>query len=233
VTEADWLISEDPLAMLEFVRGTATDRKLRLFVVECCRRCWHLLADKPYRHAVNVAEQFAEGLVTADDLARAHAVAYRVAVAGGGGGTPGPLWCAGWFTDPYYGAWDNSGSPAAPAVLAAAASTEDAQAAAVLCVPWAAAFGVENAVQAALLRDVIHAPYRAVHLRAYWRWSNAGTAAMLARAIYEERAFDRLPILADALQDAGCEDEQILEHCRGPGPHIRGCWPVDALLRRS
>ena len=192
MTEEEWLTSEEPLAMLEFVQGTATDRKFRLFVVECCRRCWHLLADKPYRHAVNVAEQFAERLATADDLARVHAVAYRVAVEGEGRWTPGPLWCAGWFTDPYYGAWDNSGSPDAPAVLAAAASMEDAQAAARLCVPWAAAFGVEKAVQAALLRDVIHAPYRPVHFRASWRWSNASTAAMFAKAIYEEGAFDRL-----------------------------------------
>src|SRR4051812_27187947 len=113
--------SEVPLAMLKFVRGTATDRKLRLFVVDCCRRCWHLLADKPYRHAVDVAEQFTERLATANDLAHVHSVAYRVAVDGEASGSPGPLWCAGWFTDPYYGAWDNSGSPDAPAVLAASA----------------------------------------------------------------------------------------------------------------
>jgi hypothetical protein len=56
------------------------------------------------------------------------------------------------------------------------------------------------------------------------------TAVALARGIYEDRAFDRMPILADALQDAGCDNEDILDHCRGPEPHVRGCWVVDLLL---
>jgi hypothetical protein len=55
----------------------------------------------------------------------------------------------------------------------------------------------------------------------------------LAAGIYDEKAFDRLPILADALQDAGCEDAAVLEHCRGEGPHSRGCWVVDLVLGRN
>ena len=55
----------------------------------------------------------------------------------------------------------------------------------------------------------------------------------LAQGIYEERAFDRLPILADALEDAGCDNADILSHCRGPGPHARGCWVVDLLLGKK
>jgi hypothetical protein len=55
----------------------------------------------------------------------------------------------------------------------------------------------------------------------------------LARGIYDERAFDRLPILADALQDAGCDNDDILDHCRGPGPHVRGCWVVDLVLGKN
>ena len=55
----------------------------------------------------------------------------------------------------------------------------------------------------------------------------------VAQAIYEERDFARMPILADALEDAGCADEAILEHCRGPGPHVRGCWVVDLILGRQ
>jgi hypothetical protein len=57
--------------------------------------------------------------------------------------------------------------------------------------------------------------------------------ARLARGIYDDRAFDRLPILADALEDAGCHDTAILDHCRQPGPHVRGCWVVDLLLGKE
>jgi hypothetical protein len=62
---------------------------------------------------------------------------------------------------------------------------------------------------------------------------NDGTVVTLAKAIYEDRAFDRLPILADALEDAGCTDADILAHCRQPGPHVRGCWVVDLLLGKE
>ena len=55
----------------------------------------------------------------------------------------------------------------------------------------------------------------------------------LARTIYEERRFDLMPILGDALEDAGCGDALILAHCRGPGPHVRGCWVVDLLLGKD
>src|SRR5260370_923062 len=59
---------------------------------------------------------------------------------------------------------------------------------------------------------------------------NGGRVPRLAAAIYEERAFDRLPVLADALEDAGCADADILGHCRGGGEHVRGCWAVDSVL---
>jgi hypothetical protein len=87
--------------------------------------------------------------------------------------------------------------------------------------------------QAELLREVFGNPFRPVTVDpASLAW-NAGTVPRLAKVIYNERAFDRLPILADALEDAGCTDEQILSHCRGPGPHVRGCWVVDLLLAKS
>jgi hypothetical protein len=59
------------------------------------------------------------------------------------------------------------------------------------------------------------------------------TVLALARGIYDEKAFDRMPYLADALQDAGCEAEDVLTHCRGPGPHARGCWVVDLVLGKA
>jgi hypothetical protein len=62
---------------------------------------------------------------------------------------------------------------------------------------------------------------------------NGGTVQRLAQAIYEEEAFERLPILADALEDAGCDDYLLLSHMRGPGPHARGCFVLDAILGKS
>jgi hypothetical protein len=59
------------------------------------------------------------------------------------------------------------------------------------------------------------------------------TIVSLTEGIYSERAFDQLPILADALQDAECENEDVLDHCGGPGPHMRGCWVVDLVLGKG
>ena len=66
-----------------------------------------------------------------------------------------------------------------------------------------------------------------------WLAWNDGTVPRITQAIYDERAFDRMPVLADALEDAGCTDRAILDHCRQPGPHVRGCWVVDLLLGKE
>jgi hypothetical protein len=81
-----------------------------------------------------------------------------------------------------------------------------------------------------LIRDIFGNPFRPVTADPSWLTS---TVAALARGIYADRAFDRLPILADALQDAGCDHADILDHCRGHGPHVRGCWVVDLLLGKE
>jgi hypothetical protein len=83
---------------------------------------------------------------------------------------------------------------------------------------------------AGLLRDVFGDPYRPAPFDPRWR---SADAAGLARGIHADRAFDRLPILADALEEAGCDNAETLAHCRGPGPHARGCWVVDRVLGRE
>ncbi|MBL8798455.1 MAG: hypothetical protein JNM56_31460 [Planctomycetia bacterium] len=85
-------------------------------------------------------------------------------------------------------------------------------------------------MQLRLLRDIFGNPFRPVAVEPTWLTS---TVASLAQAIYDERAFDRLPILADALEDAGCDNADILNHCRQPGEHVRGCWCVDLVLGKS
>jgi hypothetical protein len=84
--------------------------------------------------------------------------------------------------------------------------------------------------QTSLLRDLFGNPFRTPELEPRWRTSDV---VGLARAIYEEKAFDRMPILADALMDAGCEDEGIVGHCRGDGQHVRGCWVLDLVLGKT
>jgi len=85
-------------------------------------------------------------------------------------------------------------------------------------------------LQAAVFRDIVGNPFRPVAFDPRWRTVDA---VGVARAIYDDRAFGRLPILADALMDAGCDDEHVLAHCRSRGPHTRGCWVVDLVLGKE
>ena len=89
----------------------------------------------------------------------------------------------------------------------------------------------EETVLCQLARCIFGNPFRPVTADPSWLNS---TVVALARGIYDERAFDRMPILADALQDAGCDNEDVLNHCRDPhGVHARGCWVVDLVLGKS
>ena len=83
------------------------------------------------------------------------------------------------------------------------------------------------------LRDIFGNPFRPASLDPAWlRWNDAAIPR-IAQATHDDRRFQDLPILADALEEAGCTSGDILEHCRGPGPHVRGCWVVDLLLGKQ
>jgi hypothetical protein len=84
-----------------------------------------------------------------------------------------------------------------------------------------------------LLRDIFGNPFRPICINPTWLAWNDGTVVKLAEGIYDDRAFDRLPVLADALEEAGCDNAEILNHLRGPGPHVRGCWSLDLLTGRN
>ncbi len=88
----------------------------------------------------------------------------------------------------------------------------------------------EQRHQTAYLRDIFGNPFRPVTFSPDWRTS---TAVSLAAQMYEARDFSAMSILADALQDAGCDSADVLDHCRGPGPHVRGCWVVDEILGKT
>ena len=89
------------------------------------------------------------------------------------------------------------------------------------------AYSTDPKMSCDVIREVFSNPFRPVTFVPAWRTT---TAITLAQTMYDTRDFAAMPILADALEDAGCEHPDILSHCRGPGPHVRGCWVVDGVL---
>jgi hypothetical protein len=81
-----------------------------------------------------------------------------------------------------------------------------------------------------IIRDIFGNPFRPITFDPSWRTLSA---VRLAQTIYDERAFDKMPELGDAFERAGCRDEAILNHCREPGEHVRGCWVVDMVLGKE
>jgi hypothetical protein len=209
MNEQEWLESTDPQKMLEFLRGKVSNRKLRLFGVGCCRSVWHLLLDEKNRRAVEVAEEYADGRATARELEEAGEANYRA-----------------WKSGTRYYRSDY------PVVAVGAAINEDGY---WIWdwknIPTGSRWFVPGAL--GLLRCIFGNPFRSVTIDPWWLAWNDGTIPNLAQGIYDERAFDRLPILADALEEAGCHDADILAHCRSEGPHVRGCWVVDLLLGKE
>ena len=214
-TTPDWKTCADPYAMLGLLPDGTGVRRWRLFACGCCRRVWYMLRDRQSRRAVEVAERFADGAAAARELDEACRGAWdtwqlwprmdALAVKAVGAAT--------WVGKPVVGPYE------AATVLEYTLAAE-------------ARLPPEEALvdRADLVRDVFGNPFRPVAVDPAWVAWNDGTVARLARAVYDERAFDRLPVLADALEEAGCTDPEILTHCRTPGTHVRGCWLLDLLL---
>jgi hypothetical protein len=251
MTEAEWQKCDDPQDMLEHIHKQTSRRKLRLFAVACCRRVIHLLPDdKRFLSALAVAEQYADRKAGKKELSAAHdrARAARSKDHGRVGYRPQGDNCgdtARWAAEAVV--CDASELPnmtypfraAAMAITAAVYSAfRPSQPFADACKPkfrrtHDPAKKREHDAQVHLVRDLFGNPFRTVTVDPAWLAWNGRTIRNLAEAIYNERAFDRMPILADALEDAGCNDADILDHLRGPGPHSRGCWPLDLLLDKK
>ncbi len=213
MTESEWLACTDPEPVLESLSGKASERKMRLFAAACCRRIWHLLDDRRSRRAVEVAERFADGLVDPQELSEAN-------------------WRSAWWLMAGLAAAENAPNQALIAATNTTASYVHLDGTSRLAIE--AGGPGEREPQLRLLRDIFGPlSFRPVALDPAWLAWNHGTVPALARRIYEEQAYHDLPILADALEDAGCVDEDILAHCRQPGEHVRGCWVVDLLLGKS
>jgi hypothetical protein len=207
-----------------------------LVTCACCRRVWHLLADPRSRQAVGVGERYADGLATRADL-RAAGAAARAAFDAAAGGVPQmAAGIAGYATVLDRGPGGAVTGPAAACVASAAGVSGPAIHPSV-SPAWVAARDAEYAAQAALLRDIIGNPFRPAAVDPAWL---IPTVLSVARAAYDECDPERgtldaarLTVLADALEESSCQDARILEHLRGPGPHVRGCFAVDALLGKS
>jgi hypothetical protein len=226
MTEEEWLTCTDPQKMLGFLRDRASDRKFRLFASVCCRRVWPHIRSQAGHRLVEIAERYVDGLASKPSLLAADKEAFEA--------------FEGLYSKEGYGleriVRRNMPLRIRAAYSACWLSVGDA---------WEAAQGMVwlfgqkvRRSQSDLLRDIFGNPFSPVSIDPDWR---TPTVQALATAAYEERILpaghlepDRLSILADALEEAGCTDTQILSHLRGPsGPHVRGCWVVDAILGKE
>ena len=210
MTKPEWLSSTDLLAMLEVLRTVQRlNRKIRLLAVGCTRQVWPSINQKKYRRAIETAERFADGLATTAELDVAR--------------------------DHLRGSIDTTGHRSVTEHISrrkVAFST---------CVKQSNGMlnGLANLrlddelakVAPGLIRCVIGPdPDRDLSIDPDWLELSVRE---LAGLIYEIRDDHLMPILGDALEDAGCRDPDFLGHCRGPGPHVRGCWVVDLILGKS
>jgi hypothetical protein len=238
--ESSWLTSTDPSTMLAFLQGNGrpSERKLRLVLTACCRRIWPLLAKKRSKKAVEVAERFADGEVSLEQLSAASRAAYlaREALRESSHPYTAAAYVAIETCRPAPLRMEVSLSEARRAVTDRIASTSNR-----VIPPTPPA--EERAYQAHLLRDVFGPqPFRSLPTlsAAVLAWSDR-LVVKLAQTAYEESLLPsghldprRLAVLCDALLDAGCPaDHELLGHLRGPGPHVRACWAVDLLTGRE
>lgn len=214
LSEREWLATQDPPLALGVVVGTplchTAGRKARLYACACARLVWSRLGE-PFRSAVEKAEQAADGKCTSRALAMAHGKSLR-AMNGGKGRWARAAACFATEKNPWY------------AGLMASSAVDDE-------LPRTRA----RRRMCCLLRDIFGPlPFRTVDIASEWLTSGGGSVVHLATAIYDERMFDRMPLLADALEEAGCTNAEILDHCRRDHQeHVRGCWVVDLIREAS
>lgn len=249
MTEKQWLECPDPRPMLEFLRktGCGSERKFRLFSCSCVRRVWSLLKDQRSKRAVEAAENFVDDPVAQEDMELACKAAYEAGKeialnrkSKSGGATP-----------EYFDGWRdlraaNAATQTGQYEAFRAAQTASDQASRAACL---AAFhgnlpeGEEferllqehRQFQADILRDIFGPlPFRSMYLEPSLLVWMDGSIPSLAKVIYEDRAWEQMPRLTGALEDAGLDNQEILAHLRHEGQvHVRGCWCLDLILQRS
>ena len=239
MTDQEWLQCTDPTSMLEFLHGKISDRKLRLLATGCCRRVWHLLTDERSRKAVEIGEKYADGEANSQERERAYQLAYEAFL---------PIAsAAGWYrpthgtpADVLFVVDQHASYAVVPATMAIATVEANVGEGDIngSINPFLTSGSDDPASEAIgdrlLLLDIFFNPFRPLpRIVSAWLTWNGGTVVKIAQGIYDDRAFHQMPILADALEDAGCDNEDILNHCRSAEPHVKGCWVVDLLLGKE
>jgi hypothetical protein len=223
MTDAQWLACSDPRPLLAEVSGRISPRKVRLLICACCRRVWDLLLDERCRRAVEVAERYADG--RADDATLEVARRGADATYQRGRGQGGPL------------AFRHCGAAHLALQATARRVRFDPRENEFLRGAKERKEKAERKARSDLVRDLLGNPFRPAAVDPAWQ---TPTVTALARAAYDERSLPegtldphRLAVLADALEEAGCTDPEVLGHLRSPGPHFRGCWSLDLALGRA
>jgi hypothetical protein len=213
-TANDWANSVDPQEMLFGLPELVPNRKLRLFALACCQRIAVRLSHPLSKQALLLAERCAEEIATEEEmrtLAQQFMNEYNARLAA------------------VHGNWQ----------VISTADLDAAYSMTLKVFPASVAFNVakvardiaeEQSHQCCLLHCIFGNPFDTPIINSAWLSCDVNN---LAQGIYAEGAFDRMPILGDALEEAGCANADILNHCRQPGEHVRGCWVVDLLLGKQ
>ncbi|HEY7155523.1 MAG TPA: hypothetical protein VH575_16290 [Gemmataceae bacterium] len=209
MTEAEWLACTDPMPMLEFLQNKPSDRKLRLFAVACCWSILPFSTDERHRKVIEVVERFADGEATNEELDSAWTACRD---------TPGEA---------------HRAARAAAAMAATRTSGVRSVARAVALANGEDAQATADSVQVNLLHDIFCNPFRPITFDPAWLTWHEDLLVSMAQQMYDSRDFNDMPVLGDAMEEAGCQDQDILDHCRSRGEHVRGCWVVDLVLGKS
>jgi hypothetical protein len=241
VSSEPWELVDNPSRYDDYnwYSGDVPARKFYRFIAEVGRRLRHLMTDPGPIKMIDLCEQCAEGQITEDelsDLADEHRP-----------DSPGQSYAANvadylywWVADRYkvntrsvyYAAGVFAVQAAVEAGLLSAQAHYHEEVRAVLEQPIFAAIREGTALEwGALVRDIYGPnPFRTPAFDPKWR-----TPAVMgvSQHIDDERDFAGMPVLGNALEEAGCNDAKVLAHCRGPGPHVRGCWAIDLILAKG
>jgi hypothetical protein len=243
MTEEEWRTCESPGEMWIHLGSAASHRKLRLFASACCRRLAPHFKDERSARLIDVSDRFADGIAEVNELNAAFddGVEAQEAIHWEDGGavdqasaeTVLGLRAELYLDQVFEGIGEVAGTIAAAEARdqiytpGRPASETDADRDEV----EEQGKRKEAAALARIMRDIFGNPFQPVTFDPAWRTSDA---VALTRQMYDSREFSAMPILADALQDAGCDNDDILSHCRATQlPHVRGCWVVDLVLDKA